>query len=137
MWNCLVILLRMLQKKFLSLRGPRTRYIMHSILFVSKYFSYPTVSSTFVYLKHSKHFFEVGDISPGTPVPQFHVQGAPGTAGDTYGVGQAAGPAGPQGYGNGTNQFGAAGVGAQPAGQWNNNFGWLWEKTDFAVQDSM
>ena len=76
-------------------------------------------------IHHAQHIIriKVGDIQPGTPVPQFHGQGAPGTAGDTYGVAHAAGPAGPQGYGNGTNQFAAAGVGAQPAGQWNNNFG--------------
>lgn len=76
-------------------------------------------------IHHAQHIIriKVGDISPGTPVPQFHGQGAPGAAGDTYGVGHATGPAGPQGYGNGTNQFGAANVGAQPASQWNSTFG--------------
>lgn len=76
-------------------------------------------------IHHAQHIIriKVGDISPGTPVPQFHGQGAPGAAGETYGVGHTTGPAGPQGYGNGTNQFGAAGVGAQPANQWNSTFG--------------
>lgn len=78
-------------------------------------------------IHHAQHIIriKVGDISPGTPVPQFHGQGGPGAGGDAFGVGHNAGPGGaPQGYGNGNNQFGGAGVGQQSAaGQWNNSFG--------------
>lgn len=61
----------------------------------------------------------MGDISPGTPVPQFMGQGGPAAAGDSFGVAHAAGQGAPQPYGNGTAQFGAAQAGAQ----WNSNFG--------------
>ncbi|KHN86896.1 Far upstream element-binding protein 1, partial [Toxocara canis] len=75
-------------------------------------------------IHHAQHIIriKVGDISPGTPVPQFQGQGGPGGAGDAYGVGHNAGPGGPQGYGNGTSHFGGA-VGGQSTGQWNAGFG--------------
>lgn len=76
-------------------------------------------------IHHAQHIIriKVGDVSPGTPVPQFHGQGGPGAAGDGYSVGHNAGPAGgPQGYGNGTSHFGGA-VGGQSTAQWNAGFG--------------
>lgn len=75
-------------------------------------------------IHHAQHIIriKVGDISPGTPVPQFTGPGAPG-AGDAYAMAHAAVPGAPQGYGNGTAQFGATAVGAPGAGQWNTAFG--------------
>lgn len=76
-------------------------------------------------IHHAQHIIriKVGDLSPGTPVPQFHGQGGPAGAGDAFNAAHNAGPGVPHGYGNGTSQFGGAGVGGQPAGQWNSSFG--------------
>lgn len=70
-----------------------------------------------------RKFFQVGDIAPGTPVPQFHGQGGPGAGGDAFGVGHNAVPNAPQGYGNGNAQFASAGIAGQAGAQWNTTFG--------------
>ncbi|VDN03674.1 unnamed protein product [Thelazia callipaeda] len=66
---------------------------------------------------------KVGDIAPGTPVPQFHGQGGPGAAGDAFSVAHNAVPSAPQGYGNGNAQFAGAGIAGQAGAQWNTTFG--------------
>ncbi|MFH4980029.1 hypothetical protein AB6A40_006738 [Gnathostoma spinigerum] len=74
-------------------------------------------------IHHAQHIIriKVGDIAPGTPLPQFQGAGAP--VPDGFGMAHNVGPGGPAGYGNGTAQFGGGAVGAQAAGQWNNSFG--------------
>uniref|UniRef100_A0A915PJM8 K Homology domain-containing protein n=1 Tax=Setaria digitata TaxID=48799 RepID=A0A915PJM8_9BILA len=76
-------------------------------------------------IHHAQHIIriKVGDIAPGTPVPQFHGQGGPGAGGDAFGVGHNAVPSAPQGYGNGNAQFAGAGIAGQTGAQWNTTFG--------------
>ncbi|MCP9265117.1 Far upstream element-binding protein 1 [Dirofilaria immitis] len=76
-------------------------------------------------IHHAQHIIriKVGDIAPGTPVPQFNGRGGPGAGGDACGVGHNAVPSAPQGYGNGNAQFAGAGIAGQAGAQWNTTFG--------------